>query len=242
MTAAYLCRWPVPWSTTAEFYAVACDPRRSVVVEACAGAGKTWMLVSRILRALLDGAEPVADPGHHVHAQGRGRDAASAWTSGCTTSRPTGCDTGHSAIDGPGASAACRRPQAQSGWPTGAGRACKPSACWRQGTCRCRCSTFHGWFAQLLSGQAPLQPAAPQLGLAAEVCNCSKTRSELHAGADAAISTPLVACRRRAACATTMTGWCERHRRSTPAGLAGRRLAARRRAGAGRPRTRARAH
>ena len=40
------------------FYAVACDPRRSVVVEACAGAGKTWMLVSRVLRALLDGAEP----------------------------------------------------------------------------------------------------------------------------------------------------------------------------------------
>ena len=40
------------------FYALACDPRRSVVVEACAGAGKTWMLVSRILRALLDGAQP----------------------------------------------------------------------------------------------------------------------------------------------------------------------------------------
>jgi len=40
------------------FYAIACDPRRSVVVEACAGAGKTWMLVSRILRALLDGAQP----------------------------------------------------------------------------------------------------------------------------------------------------------------------------------------
>jgi ATP-dependent helicase/nuclease subunit A len=41
-----------------QFYAVACDPRRSVAVEACAGAGKTWMLVSRILRALLDGAQP----------------------------------------------------------------------------------------------------------------------------------------------------------------------------------------
>jgi ATP-dependent helicase/nuclease subunit A len=40
------------------FYATACDPRRSVVVEACAGAGKTWMLVSRVLRALLDGARP----------------------------------------------------------------------------------------------------------------------------------------------------------------------------------------
>ena len=42
----------------AAFYAIACDPRRSVVVEACAGAGKTWMLVSRIVRALLDGAQP----------------------------------------------------------------------------------------------------------------------------------------------------------------------------------------
>jgi ATP-dependent helicase/nuclease subunit A len=40
------------------FYAIACDPRRSVVVQACAGAGKTWMLVSRMLRALLEGAKP----------------------------------------------------------------------------------------------------------------------------------------------------------------------------------------
>ncbi len=42
----------------AAFYTVACDPARSVAVEACAGAGKTWMLVSRILRALLDGTAP----------------------------------------------------------------------------------------------------------------------------------------------------------------------------------------
>ncbi len=41
-----------------QFYAIACDPRRSVAVEACAGAGKTWMLVSRIVRALLAGAQP----------------------------------------------------------------------------------------------------------------------------------------------------------------------------------------
>jgi ATP-dependent helicase/nuclease subunit A len=40
------------------FYARACDPSRSVAIEACAGAGKTWMLVSRILRALLAGAQP----------------------------------------------------------------------------------------------------------------------------------------------------------------------------------------
>ena len=39
--------------SAAQFYAIACDPQRSVAVEACAGAGKTWMLVSRMIRALL---------------------------------------------------------------------------------------------------------------------------------------------------------------------------------------------
>jgi len=37
---------------------IALDPKRSVVVEACAGSGKTWLLVSRIVRLLLDGAQP----------------------------------------------------------------------------------------------------------------------------------------------------------------------------------------
>ncbi|NOT19654.1 MAG: UvrD-helicase domain-containing protein, partial [Sideroxydans sp.] len=37
---------------------LALDPHRSVVVEACAGSGKTWLLVSRIVRLLLDGAQP----------------------------------------------------------------------------------------------------------------------------------------------------------------------------------------
>ncbi|MCW8200651.1 DNA helicase UvrD [Verminephrobacter aporrectodeae subsp. tuberculatae] len=44
--------------TRAAFYAIACDPARNVAVQACAGAGKTWMLVSRMLRALLDGCAP----------------------------------------------------------------------------------------------------------------------------------------------------------------------------------------
>jgi ATP-dependent helicase/nuclease subunit A len=37
---------------------LALDPNRSAVVEACAGSGKTWLLVSRMLRLLLAGAEP----------------------------------------------------------------------------------------------------------------------------------------------------------------------------------------
>jgi len=40
------------------FITTALDPARSVVVEACAGSGKTWLLVSRMLRILLDGARP----------------------------------------------------------------------------------------------------------------------------------------------------------------------------------------
>lgn len=40
------------------FVELACDPARSVLVEACAGSGKTWLLVSRLLRLLLAGAKP----------------------------------------------------------------------------------------------------------------------------------------------------------------------------------------
>ena len=37
---------------------LACDPQRSVIVSACAGSGKTWLLVARMVRLLLDGVKP----------------------------------------------------------------------------------------------------------------------------------------------------------------------------------------
>ena len=42
----------------ASFIARALDPQASCVVEACAGSGKTWLLVGRIVRLLLDGVAP----------------------------------------------------------------------------------------------------------------------------------------------------------------------------------------
>jgi ATP-dependent helicase/nuclease subunit A len=48
--------------TREAFYAIACDPQRNVVVQACAGAGKTWMLVSRIVRALLESHTDAQQP------------------------------------------------------------------------------------------------------------------------------------------------------------------------------------
>jgi len=44
--------------TQEDFVRSACDPAHSVVVEACAGSGKTFLLVARMLRLLLEGCEP----------------------------------------------------------------------------------------------------------------------------------------------------------------------------------------
>ena len=133
------------------FYAVACDPRRHIVVQACAGAGKTWMLVSRLLRALLDGAQPreIMAITFTRKAAGEMRSRLLEWLQAfhgadletCRAElRSRGVDESEIAREG-----ACSLPQAlsmlyQRVLDQGAGL---------------RISTFHAWFAELLRA-APL--------------------------------------------------------------------------------------
>jgi ATP-dependent helicase/nuclease subunit A len=145
----------------AAFYAAACDPARSVVVEACAGAGKTWMLVSRILRALLDGTQPqqVLAITFTRKAAGEMRGRLDEWL--LQFSAP------HSTHD--------QRVQAlvQRGMSLQQAQAQAPQLALLRGQLlasgrQVQVSTFHSWFGQLLShaplsvGQALGLPAAYQ--------------------------------------------------------------------------------
>ena len=141
------------------FYAHACDPARSVVVEACAGAGKTWMLVSRILRALLAGAEP-----QHIlaitftrKAAGEMRERLAQWLAAFSTARCTHeqrvaelCLRGLSAAE-------ARRLAPRLGE--------LHEQLLRSGR-SVEVRTFHGWFAQL-AAHAPLG-LLERLGLPAD--------------------------------------------------------------------------
>ncbi len=49
---------PMIFDASHEGLRAALDPRRNVCVSACAGSGKTWLLVSRMIRLLLAGAQP----------------------------------------------------------------------------------------------------------------------------------------------------------------------------------------
>ncbi|HZJ69768.1 MAG TPA: UvrD-helicase domain-containing protein, partial [Planctomycetota bacterium] len=130
------------------FYAAACDPARSCVVEACAGSGKTWMLVSRMLRALLDGTPP-----HEIlaitftrAAAGEMRERLDKWLADFSTPRSTHDQRVHAlverGVDPARAQALAPALGALQGRVLAAGRAVE-------------IRTFHGWFAQLLRS-APL--------------------------------------------------------------------------------------
>ena len=141
--------------TRPAFYAIACDPRRSVAVEACAGAGKTWMLVSRILRALLEGAAP-----HEIlaitftkKAAGEMRQRLQEWLADFARPRPA--ETQEQWDERLRHELSIRGIDAESSpdWPDRL-RALYPALLAHGRPVQIR--TFHSWFAALLRS-APLQ-------------------------------------------------------------------------------------
>ena len=138
-----------------DFYATACDPRRHVVVEACAGAGKTWMLVARIVRALLDGAPPqeILAITFTRKAAGEMRTRLADWLREFAAMEPEAA-AGQLVQFGMSTAEATRRAPALIGLHErvlASGRAVEVR-------------TFHAWYAQLLRA-APIEMLA-SLGLA----------------------------------------------------------------------------
>ena len=142
------------------FYAAACDPQRSVVVQACAGAGKTWMLVSRIVRALLAGAEP-----HEIlaitftrRAAGEMRDRLDEWLAEFASPATSDAERTRAlrerGLDEAAALAAAPHLQALHERVLRGGRPVE-------------IRTFHAWFSQLLRA-APLE-LLNELGLQADM-------------------------------------------------------------------------
>ena len=138
------------------FYAIACDPRRSVAVEACAGAGKTWMLVSRILRALIEPAPGSADGAplapHEIlaitftrKAAGEMRQRLNEWLTAFAGMQEAELARELALRGVPG-------PQAARLAPALKGAHARLLMCPRPVQVR----TFHGWFAALLQ-TAPLK-------------------------------------------------------------------------------------
>ncbi len=157
MSAAGYCIDGAPVAAE-RFYARACSPQGSVVVEACAGAGKTWMLVSRMLRALLEGAEP-----QHIVA--------------ITFTRKAAAEMRGRLDDWLDQFARCSREERlaalqQRGLKAAQAQALEPAlqglqARLLEGGRPVEVHTFHAWFAQLLRG-APLT-LLQSLGLAPEL-------------------------------------------------------------------------
>jgi ATP-dependent helicase/nuclease subunit A len=144
--------------TRESFYEAACDPRRSLVVEACAGAGKTWMLVSRMLRALLEGARPqeILAITFTKKAAGEMRQRLSDWLHEFALASEA--DRVKALVQ-----RGLRPDEAQRQAPALAALYERVLAGGRPVEIR----TFHGWFSQLLR-QAPLE-LLTELGLQPEM-------------------------------------------------------------------------
>jgi ATP-dependent helicase/nuclease subunit A len=136
------------------FYTIACDPRRSVAVEACAGAGKTWMLVSRMVRALLEGSAPeeILAITFTKKAAGEMRTRLQEWLLEFSSAEDDKLTTALVSRGWPGTPTAAHREALR-------GLHMKLITNGRPVQIR----TFHGWFASLLRG-APLAVLS-ELGL-----------------------------------------------------------------------------
>ncbi|HET7844391.1 MAG TPA: UvrD-helicase domain-containing protein, partial [Xanthomonadales bacterium] len=142
------------------FYAVACDPARSCVVEACAGSGKTWILVSRMLRALLEGAAP-----HEIlaitftrAAAGEMRERLHGWLARYSSAHSSHAER---------VAALVERGVARARAETLADELATLHGRILAGGRPIEIRTFHAWFAQLLRA-APLA-LLDRLGLAADM-------------------------------------------------------------------------
>ncbi|MBU7575624.1 MAG: UvrD-helicase domain-containing protein [Hydrogenophaga sp.] len=128
------------------FYALACDPARSIAVEACAGAGKTWMLVSRILRAMLDGCAP-----QDILAITFTKKAAGEMRDRLNTELRRWATLADDALANELRARGLSEPDARRRVPEARGLRARVTAIGRPVQVR----TFHSWFAALLRG-APL--------------------------------------------------------------------------------------
>ncbi len=135
----------------AEFIARALDPSRSVVIEACAGSGKTWLLVARIVRLLVAGVPP-------------GRILAITFTRRAAQEMRERLFTDLAALARADAGE-CERMLLDRGMAAEAARHAAPLAPGlyervARAEAGVTIETFHGWFWRLVQG-APLHAGAP---------------------------------------------------------------------------------
>ncbi|MBL8377472.1 MAG: UvrD-helicase domain-containing protein [Burkholderiales bacterium] len=128
----------------------ALDPARSAVVEACAGSGKTWLIASRMVRALLAGTAPgeILAITFTRKAAGEMRERVSLWLAQLALEMSD--DEALAFL-------------VERGLDSSAARAALPRArglheAWVSAQPPAIIDTFHGWFAHLV-GLQPLKAA-----------------------------------------------------------------------------------
>lgn len=153
-----------------EFTRRACDPHASAVVEACAGSGKTWLLVGRIVRALLAGSEPGS-----ILAVTFTRRAAQEMRARLTE------DLRHLAVADDAAIVASLRQRGMTAAQAQAGIGPARDLYERVATAPVPLAieTFHGWFWQLVRG-APLGAGVPYAPVLLEAVDRLRADAWLH--------------------------------------------------------------